>query len=155
MARQQIQEYTRQLANGSKVTVHSHRRTYEPAAASPTSQRTSVENIRRTREKEQSRDRRREAVQRGKAAAVKGATATKRRAGQSWRMTQRGGKRLRRAVQLAGRKRKAAATCAAVAGVAEIGAALAWSTTGLIVTTVSILAATVAGGLFIGRKNES
>lgn len=151
MAKADVQDYTRQLANGTKVHVHGHKRTYDPADDAKPG-RSPVDQLRSERLKEQARVRRANALRMGREAVSTGWTATQKRARQSWKLSKKGGKRLRRAAWLASKKKRATATCAAVAGVAEIGAALAWSTTGLIVTTVSILAATLAGGLFLGGK---
>lgn len=151
MARAQVSEYTRQLANGTQVTVHQHHRQYVPGA-DEAGGRTAVEHHRRDRLKEQARIRRAEALTRGREQAKRGASATRRRAKQSWGLCRKGGKRLQRAARYASRRKRAAAAACLVGGVAEIGAAAVWSTTGLIVTTIGIIGAAIGGGLLLGGR---
>jgi hypothetical protein len=154
MARQHVGEYTRELANGTKVIVGDHHRT---AAGSnlhgDTGRWSPVESHRRSRLKEQGRARRRAALHRGGAAAKKGWTGIRRRGKTTKKLLRRGGKRLSRAARYASKKRRATAACCAVAGIAEIGAGLLWSTAGLVFTTLAILAATVTGGLLGGTSS--
>lgn len=151
MARARVGEYTRELASGTQVKVHGHERRYqEGAAARPASRRTPVMTHQREQARERNRLRRQEATRRAGVAAGKGWTGIKRRGGQAKKMLKRGGRRLQRAGRYMGKKRRAMAAICVVGGLAEVGAGLLWSTTGLFIAALSILAAAVSGGLLLG-----
>jgi hypothetical protein len=151
MPRTHVSDYTRQLADGSQVQVHGHDRSYVPGADDE-AKHTPVESHRKARLKEQARARRAAALERGKGAAGRGAVAIRKRGRQSWKLARKGGKRLKRAAYYASKRRRATAACCVVGAVAEVGAGLAWSVGGLVFTSLSIGAATLAGGLFVGGK---
>jgi hypothetical protein len=152
-AKTSVSEYTRELADGTKVTVHSHQRAFTPGVAAE-GHSTPVESHRKNRLKEQARARRRNALEKGRAAAGRGLQAIKKRGKQSATLARRGGKRMARGARYASRKRRGMAAACMVGGVAEIGAGLAWSTAGLVWTTLSIIAATIGGALVMGGKKK-
>jgi hypothetical protein len=151
MARHHVSEYTRQLADGTKVTVGEHHRTAAGAnLLGDSGRRSPVESHRRARLKQQARARRRAALRRGGRAAKKGLVGIRRRGRQTKKLLKRGTRRLSRAARYASKNRRGTAACCLVAGVVEIGAGLLWSTAGLVFATLSILAALVSGGLLLG-----
>ncbi|MGH2600822.1 MAG: hypothetical protein ACRDJ9_15735 [Dehalococcoidia bacterium] len=151
MAQASVRQHTRHTKNGT-VTVQQHRRAAKAPAGYDNGGQTPVQQLRRERLKAEATKRRKEAMRRGGTAARKGWKATKRRARQSLKLARRGGKNLYRAADMLGRKRRAAATVLVFAGLAEIFAAVAWQGIGITVTTLSILAAAIAGGLLIGGR---
>lgn len=154
MPKAQVSEYTRSLADGTEVKVHGHHRGYVPADPTAEDKHTPVESHRRARLREQAKIRRAAALERGKTAAARGAVSIRKRGKQSWKLTQRAGKRLSRAAKYASKRKRAMAAACVLGAVAEAGAGLAWSAGGLLVTTASILGATLAGGLLIGGKKQ-
>jgi hypothetical protein len=151
MARTRVEEYTRQLASGTRIKVHGHERRYQAGgAAVPAARRTPVMTHQREQARERNRLRRQEAKRRASVAARKGWTGIKRRGRQTKKMLTRGGRRMRRAGRYLATKRRTLAVVCVVGGLAEVGAGLLWSTAGLIVTTVSILVALISGGLLLG-----
>lgn len=153
--RAKVEEHTRLLANGTKVTVHSHDRSYTPAAATDSGVRSPVENHRRARVKVEAKDRRQEALARAGVAARKGGTVIRKRGKQGAMLARDGAKRLGRAGRYAARKRRAMAVGCAIGGTATIAAGLAWSLTGIITTILSILLALITGGLLIGGSKRA
>lgn len=154
MPKTDVTDYTRELANGTQVKVHGHKRTYTGSAQDSASKLSPVESHRRDRLKAQAKIRREAAMDRAGDAARKGWAGTKRRGRQTLKLTKAGGRRLKKAARYASRRKRAAAACCLVGGVAEIGAGLAWSAGGVIVTTVCILGAALTGGLLLGGKQD-
>lgn len=154
MAIGKVQEYTRQLANGTQVQVNGHSRSFQPGDKAKQQRRTPVDQYRHERVKAERNERRREAISRGRDAAHKGMRRTRQQAKRSVRMAKRGGKRLQRAARYMGRRRRTMAVCAAAGGLAEVGAAIAYQGAGLVVTSISILAAVLTGGLLIGKERK-
>jgi hypothetical protein len=154
MAKATVNEHTRSLANGTQVTVHEHSRAFTPGADMD-ERRSPVEQHRRARLKAQAQLRREAALERGKAAASRSVPALKKTGRQSWKIAKRGGKRLQRAARYASRRRRAMAAACVVGGVAELGASLAWGTAGTVWAGLSILGATLAGGLLLGGSKKA
>lgn len=149
-----VSQHTRTLSNGKKVKVDEHARTYTMADFAE-DRRSPVEAHRHARLKEQSKVRRDAALDAGAAAAARGWKATKKRAKQSKKLAKSGIRRLERASKYASKRRRTMALLSFGAGVAEVGAGLAWSTGGLVVTSLSIVAATIGGALFLGGSDRA
>lgn len=141
-AKAKVQEYTRQLASGTKVTVHGHDRTYQAADARVAAKRTPVMAHERELAKKRAQEKRKQAWK-----------GLRRRGKQSWRLARRGGKRMRRATRYARRHKKAMAAACAVGGLVEVGAGLLWSTTGVVIATVAMIASVLTGGFLIGGES--
>lgn len=155
MSRAHVNGYTRHLANGSTVKVGSHERGYTPGNGRAwNGKRSPLSEYRRERMKAQARVRRREAMRQGGVAAKKGWVGTKKRARQSWKMMRRANKRLARAYHMAHKKKRLGAGILATGALIEVTAAVSYSVLGVVVATVSILVATLAGGLLVGGAKQ-
>lgn len=152
-AKASVKEYTRQLANGTQVTVHQHSREYTPASGEQ-ERRSPVEQHRRSRMRAQAKARRAAALARGKAAARRAGPMLRKTGRQSLKIAKRGGRRLQKAARYASHRRRAMAAACVVGGVAELGASLAWGTAGAVWSGLSIVGATLAGGLFLGGREN-
>jgi len=152
-----VRQHSRTLKNGETVTVTRHNRSFEPGAGYDQAGRTPVQQLRRDRRRRNARLRRDQAAARAKTSAAKGWKQTKKRLRQSGLLILSGGSHIRHGFRLMTRtrnKKRAAAVCLMGAGMAEIGAAVAWQGIGLTITTVSILGATLGGALLIGRHGR-
>jgi hypothetical protein len=153
MANTTVRQHSRRLKNGETVSVTQHSRGYEPATVDNAG-RTPVQQLRRERTRRNARIRREHALKRLKESSARGWKATKKRARQSALLGMSGAHHIRRGFTMIGRRRRAAAVCLMGAGVAEIGAAVAWQGIGVTITTLSILGATLGGALLIGRHGR-
>lgn len=152
-ARHQVQEHTRKLANGTRVTVHDHTRTGADGGGKeeiPHGQfrvhwfsgrliekkKTPVESHRAARLRKRKKTKRQQNKKKGIVQA------------------QRGGRRLKRAYQAAKRKKKATAACLAVGGIAEVGAWATFQTIGAIAVTLAVIATAVSGALIVDHHEQ-
>jgi hypothetical protein len=154
LGRARVAEHTRTLADGTQITVHDHSRSYSPTVVDPAN-RSPVEQHRRQREKVDTRERRQEAMHRARERARRAGPVIRKRGKQGLKIARKGGKRLRRAGRYAARKRRMMAAACVAGGVFEVGAGLLWSTTGVVTTSLGILASALAGGLMIGGSKRN